>query len=192
MDRDTYNISKINPVVDKYKLSEEFDRLILKTPINHKDWQTTIRDYTLDRELIRRQTHILNTIDKRVDHILRGDPQNVSYFKEHGIYFVAQHAGDMTYWPVMFRDRSIKSKYDFEIQMEPEWRKDMVVEIHLSIQHESTLEEIDNAFNTDNYDDPWRGTPARELLKDLDKSVRYHVNKLIEDIKHFKLTDFDF
>lgn len=192
MDRDTHNISKIHPVVDKYKLSEEFDRLILKTPINHKDWQKTIESYTLDRELFKRQTHILNTIDERVNHMVRSDTQNLSYFQKHGIYFVQQHAGDMVYWPVMFRDRSIKSKLDFEIQMEPEWYKDMVVEINLSIQHESTPNDIKNTFSTDNYDDPWRSTPARELLKDLDDSVRYHVDRMLEDLKHSSLTDFDF
>ena len=163
MDRDTHNISKIKPVVDKYKLGDEFDRLILKTPINHKDWTNTFDSHTIDRELIKRQAHILHTIDKSIDYILRGDPQNLSYFNEHGVYFVGQHAGDMVYWPVMLRDKSQKSYLDFEIQMEPEWHKDIVVEINLSIQHESTPDDIENTFSTDNYDDPWRGTPACQI-----------------------------
>lgn len=194
MDRDSHNISKINPVVDRYKLGEEFDRLILKTPINHKDWAKTIDSYTLDRELMKRQTHILNTIDNRIDYILRGDTRNLSYFKEHGVYFVSQAAGDMVYWPVLLRDKSqqFKSYLDFEIQMEPEWYKDMVVEIHLSIQHESTPKDIENTFSTDNYDDPWRGTPARVILKDLEENVMHNVDRMLEDLKTSSLADFDF
>lgn len=192
MDRDSHNISKINPVVDRYKLGDEFDRLILKTPINHKDWAKTIDSYTLDRELMKRQTHILNTIDNRIDYILRGDTQNLSYFQKHGVYFVSQAAGDMVYWPVMLRDKSRKSYLDFEIQMEPEWYKDMVVEINLSIQHESTPDDIENTFSTDNYDDPWRSTPARVILKDLEENVMYHVDRMLEDLKTSSLADFDF
>ena len=192
MDRDSHNISKINPIANRYKLGDEFDRLILNTPVNHKDWANTIKSYTFDRELMRRQTHILNTIDARIDLMLRGDAQNLSYFQKHGVYFVAQHAGDMVYWPVMFRDRSRKSSLDFEIQMEPEWHKNMLVEINLSIQHESTPEDIKNAFSTDNYDDPWRSTPARVLLKDLEENVMYHVDALAEDIIPSKMNDFNF
>ena len=192
MDQDSRNISKIHPVVDRYKLGDEFDRLILKTPIDHKNWTRTIENYTLDRELLKRQTHILNTIDNRIDYMLRGDPQNVSHFKKHDIYFVSQAAGDMVYWPVMLRDKSQTSYLNFDIQLEPEWHKDMVVEINLSIQHESTPEDIDNAFSTDNYDDPWRSTPAREILKDLEENVMYHVDRMIEELKHSSMTDFDF